>query len=158
MEGYVNGSDFLLDVAGAAPGHCTTHKLTYNSETKNYAVKPPATAEPQDGKWQDSVVSGLSYQGSAEGYIYDEETELTIAALRKCWVNAQPVEVKAFRRGKSSAPYLKGKVIITSVDENHPANDVATYTVNFQSAGKPEVFEPDTTLPAGNGGTKTGNS
>ncbi|MDE6679957.1 MAG: phage tail protein [Muribaculaceae bacterium] len=158
MEGYVNGSDFLLDVAGAAPGHCTSHKITYNSDTKNYATKPPASAEPQDGKWQDSVVSGLSYQGSAEGYIYDGETEQTIAVLRKCWVNAQPVAVKAFRRGKQTAPYLVGKVIITSVDENHPANDQSTYTVNFQSSGKPDVFEPDTTLPSGTGGTQTGNS
>ena len=150
MDGYVNGTDFLLEVAGAAPGHCTSHKLTYNSETKNFTVKPPVTVGPQDGKWQDSVVTGLSFQGSAEGYIYEGETEQTIAALRKAWVNALPVSVKGFKRGNTAKPYLAGKVIITSLEENHPANDKSTYTINFQNSGKPDVFEPDTTLPEAN--------
>lgn len=41
---YINGSDILLKVDGKAVGHCSTHTLTFNSETKDRAVKPVATA------------------------------------------------------------------------------------------------------------------
>lgn len=42
--GYINGSDLLLKVGGKAVGHCTSHTLTFNSETKDRAVKPVASA------------------------------------------------------------------------------------------------------------------
>ena len=42
--GYCNGSDMLLYVGGKAVGSCTTHTTTFNSETKERAVKPVATA------------------------------------------------------------------------------------------------------------------
>ncbi len=41
--GYCNGSDMLLYVGGKAVGHCTTHTSTFNSETKDRAVKPVAS-------------------------------------------------------------------------------------------------------------------
>ena len=40
-QGYVNGSDLLMSIGGKACGHCTSHTATYNSETKDRAVKPP---------------------------------------------------------------------------------------------------------------------
>lgn len=43
-KGYINGSDLLLKVAGKAVGHCSSHTLTFNSETKDRAVKPVASA------------------------------------------------------------------------------------------------------------------
>ena len=42
--GYCNGSDMLLYVGGKAIGSCTSHTTTFNSETKERAVKPVATA------------------------------------------------------------------------------------------------------------------
>ena len=43
-SGYCNGSDMLLYVNGKAVGSCTTHTTTFNSETKERAVKPVASA------------------------------------------------------------------------------------------------------------------
>ena len=43
-KGYVNGSDLLLYINGKAVGHCTSHTATFNSETKERAVKPVASA------------------------------------------------------------------------------------------------------------------
>ena len=39
-NGYCNGSDMLLYVDGKAIGSCTSHTTTFNSETKERAVKP----------------------------------------------------------------------------------------------------------------------
>ena len=41
--GYCNGSDMLLYVGGKAIGSCTSHTTTFNSETKERAVKPVRT-------------------------------------------------------------------------------------------------------------------
>lgn len=50
-SGYVNGSDILLSVGGKAVGHCTTHTITFNSETKDRAVKPAAANGYSAGLW-----------------------------------------------------------------------------------------------------------
>ena len=47
--GYINGSDLLLKIGDKAVGHCTSHKLTFNSETKDRAVKPVATKATEAG-------------------------------------------------------------------------------------------------------------
>ena len=51
-SGYVNGSDILLSVGGKAVGHCTTHTITFNSETKDRAVKPAAANGYSAGLWK----------------------------------------------------------------------------------------------------------
>ncbi len=48
-DSYISGSDLLLKVAGKAVGHCTSHTTTLNSETKDRAVKPVATAARSAG-------------------------------------------------------------------------------------------------------------
>lgn len=141
---YINGSDLLITLDGMAPGHCTSHSISFQTETKQHAVKPPVSAAADDGMWQESVVTGLKYSGQAEGLVYDAETEMTIAALRKAWFSHEPVELKAFARGNATKPYLVGMVVITGVDEKSPGRDDATWTLSFESAGKPTVFEPDT--------------
>ena len=51
-KGYINGSDLLLKVAGKAVGHCSSHTLTFNSETNDRAVKPVASAAKSSGLWK----------------------------------------------------------------------------------------------------------
>lgn len=48
-DDYINGSDLLLNVGGKAIGHCTTHTTTFNSDTKERAVKPVASASKTSG-------------------------------------------------------------------------------------------------------------
>ena len=59
--GYCNGSDMLLYVGGKAVGHCTTHTSTFNSETKDRAVKPVASKGVSSGLWKGKGVVVLSY-------------------------------------------------------------------------------------------------
>ena len=55
QTGYINGSDILLSVGGKAIGHCASHTLTFNSETKDRAVKPLASASYSSGLWKGTI-------------------------------------------------------------------------------------------------------
>lgn len=66
-DDYINGSDLLLNVGGKAIGHCTTHTTTFNSDTKERAVKPVASASKTSGLWKGKGVTGLSIQIKADG-------------------------------------------------------------------------------------------
>ena len=142
--GYINGSDLLLSIDGKAVGHCSNHKVTYNSETKERAVKPVATQGAGAGLWKDKSVTGLSITISADGLRFYDETESGFTELSASWGVGKAVDVKCFPRGDGKAgtqvPYLEGKFVITSIEEDAPAQDDATYSVNLENAGMPTKF------------------
>lgn len=149
---YVNGSDILLNVGGKAVGHCSTHTCTYSSETKDRAVKPVATAKKSAGLWKGKGVVGLSISISAEGLRYYEDTENGFEAVAPMWGKGQSVEVQAFEREKDENPYLKGKFVITSIEETSPAQDDATYLINLENDGEPDIYPgKDDAVAASNG-------
>lgn len=137
---YVNGSDLLLNVGGKAVGHCTTHTTTYNSETKDRAVKPVASATKSAGLWKGKGVTGLSISISAEGLRYYNDTENGFEQIAPMWGKGQSVEVQAFEREGDASPYLKGKFVITSIEETSPAQDDATYSINLENDGEPDIY------------------
>ena len=142
--GYINGSDLLLSVGGKAVGHCSSHKVTYNSETKERAVKPVASQGPDAGLWKDKSVTGLSITISADGLRFYDETENGFTEMSALWGVGQAVEVKCFPRGDGKSTtqqsYLEGKFVITSIEEDAPAQDDATYSINLENAGMPTKF------------------
>lgn len=140
MDNYINGSNLLLSVGGKAIGHCTTHTLTFNSDTKDRAVKPPASEAATSGLWKGKGVTGLSISVTAEGFRFYNEAENGFDELSAKWGTGQSVVVKAFRRSSDSAPYLNGNFVITSIDETSPAQDDATYTINLENDGEPTVY------------------
>lgn len=105
--GYINGSDLLLKVGGKAVGHCTSHTLTFNSETKDRAVKPVASAAKSSGLWKDKGVTGLSISISAEGLRFYGETENGHEQIAPLWGKGASVEVEAFKRGGDTKPYVR---------------------------------------------------
>lgn len=115
-QGYCNGSDMLLYVGGKAVGSCTSHTSTFNSETKERAVKPVASAKMSSGLWKGKGVTGLSYSISAEGLVFYDETESGFKALFKLWKEGKSVEVKCMEREVSDKPYLAGKCVIASLE------------------------------------------
>lgn len=137
---YVNGSDLLLMVGDKAVGHCTTHTLTFNSETKDRSVKPVASAAKTAGLWKEKGVSSMSISVSAEGLRFYNETENGYEEIAALWGKGESVQVKAFKRGGDSDPYLQGKFVISSIEESSPAQDDATYTVNLENDGEPDVY------------------
>ena len=134
-EGYINGSDLLIKIAGKAVGHCTSHTLTFASETKDRAVKPVASATISTSLWKGKGVTGLSVSISAEGLRNYDETEGGFKSLVNAWVTGQPVEVIGFERESDATPYLSGNFVITNLEETSPAQDDATYSISLENDG-----------------------
>lgn len=137
---YVNGSDLLLMIGEKAVGHCTTHTLTFNSETKDRSVKPVASAAKTAGLWKEKGVSSMSISISAEGLRFYNETENGFDEISALWGKGQSVTVKAFKRSGDADPYLQGSFVISSIEEASPAQDDATYTVKLENDGEPEIY------------------
>ena len=142
-SGYCNGSDLLLYVDGKAVGSCTSHTATFNSETKERAVKPVASAALSSGKWKKKGVVGLSYSISAEGLRFYDETECGFKQLFKLWKAGKSVEVKCMERAEAEKPYLVGACVITSLEESAPAQDDATYSASFENDGEPTTLDEE---------------
>lgn len=148
---YINGSDLLLSVGGSAIGHCTSHTLTFNSETKDRAVKPLASKTKSAGLWKEKGVTSMSISVSAEGLRFYDESESGYEQLAALWGKGESVEVQGFQRGSDSSPYLKGKFVISSIEETSPAQDDATYTINLENDGEPDVYPGKTATSAAGG-------
>lgn len=138
---YCNGSNMLLYLGEDAFGHCTTHTATMNSETKDRAVKPLASKATTNGMWKEKGVTGLSIAISAEGLIYDGETEASYGKMMAAWKSGQPVKIKCMQRGESREPYLAGSFIISSLERTDPAQDDSTYTINLDNNGEPDILD-----------------
>lgn len=155
---YCNGSNMLLYLGEDAFGHCTTHTATMNSETKDRAVKPLASKAKTNGMWKEKGVTGLSIAISAEGLIYDGETEASYGKMMAAWKSGQPVKIKCMQRGDSQKPYLAGNFIISSLERTDPAQDDSTYTINLDNNGEPDTLDEtaftDGTASPGGGVTR----
>lgn len=143
-SGYINGSDLLLMVGGKAIGHCTSHTLTFNSETKDRSVKPLSTEGKSSGLWKGKGVTGLSISISGEGLRFGTETENGYEELSPLWGKGASVEVVAFKRENDTNPYVKGKFVIASLEETSPAQDDATYSISLENDGEPDVYPGST--------------
>lgn len=141
-QGYVNGSDLLLKVGGKAVGHCSSHTLTFNSETKDRAVKPAASKSKTAGLWKSKGVTGLSISISAEGFCFYGEEENGFNEVAPLWAKGDSVEVEAFERENDAKPYLKGQFVIASLEQQSPAQDDTTYSLSLENDGEPESFFP----------------
>ena len=138
--GYVNGSDLLLYVNATAVGHCTSHTATFNSETKDRAVKPVASAALASSLWKRKGVVGLSISINADGLRFYNETECGFKTLFGLWKTGATVKLKCAER-ETNDPYLQGDFVITSLEETSPAQDDATYKVSFENADVPDELD-----------------
>lgn len=138
--GFCNGSDMLLYVGGKAIGSCTSHTTTFNSETKERAVKPVASAAMASGLWKKKGVVGLSYSISGEGLVFYDETENGYKELFALWKAGAPVEVKCMER-ESETPYLVGNCVIASLERTDPAQDDSTYSISLENDGEPTTLD-----------------
>lgn len=141
-KGYVNGSNLLLSIGGKAIGHCSTHTLSFGTETKERAVKPAASEAKSSALFKEKGITSVNFTANGEGFRFDGEAECGYKELLAMLVAAEPVDVKAFEREGDAKPYLTGKAVITSLEETNPAQDDATYSVSLESTG---VFTVDTT-------------
>lgn len=141
MNGYVNGSDLLVSIGGKAAGHCTTHTTTYNTETKDRAVKPASTASASAGLWKEKSVTGLSVQVKVEGLRFYADQESGMKDLLAKWKVGSTVELKGFARSADASPYMNGNFIVSSLEESAPAGDDTTYSATFDNSGEVTIDE-----------------
>lgn len=150
MDNYINGSDLLLKIDGKAVGHCSSHTITFNSETKDRQVKPEADKPKSAGMWKQKGVTGLSISISAEGLRCYKETENGFDEIAPSWGKGQSVEVEAFHREEDETPYVKGKFIIASMEESAPAQDDSTYSISLENDGEPDIYPGKEDEPSNN--------
>ena len=131
----------LLYVGGKAVGSCTSHTTKFNSETKERAVKPKATASMSSGLWKQKGVVGLSYSIDAEGLVFYDETENGYKELLALWKAGKSVEVKCMERENSDKPYLAGMCVIASLERTDPAQDDSTYSISLENDGEPTALD-----------------
>lgn len=144
--GYVNGSDMLLYIGEKAVGHCSTHTTTFNSETKDHAVKPAANLPKAGGLWKKKSVTGLSISIKTDGLIFLNEEEFGYPDLLKAWNEGKSVKLKCAERSKSATPYIVGDFVITNLEGSHGAQDDSTYSASFENDGQPDTFDTSTML------------
>lgn len=140
-SGYCNGSDLLLYIGDKALGHCTTHTLTLNSETKERAVKPVASKSISAGLWKGKGITSLSISISGEGLGFYDETEYGFKEAFAAWKEGKAVTVKAMEREESDKPYLVGSFVITSLERQAPAQDDVTYSISLENDGEPTTLD-----------------
>ena len=142
MDKYVNGSDLLVQVAGKAFGHCTSHTATFNTETKDMAVKPVATEKKSAASlFKSKRVTGLSVQVKADGLVVYDDTESGLKTILGKWKVGESVELALFEREGDATPYCSGKFVITSLENTAPAGEDATYSATFDNDGAVTIDE-----------------
>lgn len=147
MTGYINGSDLLCSFGGAAFGHCTSHTASFSTETKDVAVKPAATSElSKAALYKRKRVTGLSVQVKCDGLQFYKESEGGFQDILAPWSKGKSVELKLFARSQNASPYASGKFIITSLEQNAPAGEDATYSATFDNDGPVEIDEGNVDL------------
>lgn len=142
MKDYVNGSDLLVMVGDKAVGHCTSHTATFNTETKDVAVKPASTVKATKASlFKEKRVTGLSVQVKVDGLCFYNEQEAGFKSLLAKWKKGEPLELKLFEREHDATPYCSGKFIASTLENTAPAGDDATYTGTFDNSGEVDVDE-----------------
>ncbi len=148
MRKYINGSNMLLAVADKAIGSSQEHTVSYETETKEHAVKPVETAGEDIGMFKEQAVTGLGITISFKGFRVDNETELTFEQLQAMWYNHEPIKAACFKRPTGGvkdgnrSPYLVANFVITKLSESHPAEDDSTYDGELKMTGAPETWTP----------------
>ena len=140
MEKYMNGSDMLVSIAGKAFGHCTSHTISISAETKDRQVKPLATVASGLAKFKEKSANLISITVSGSGLMAMTETEAGMKELREAMFKGEPVDVKAFERGKDASAWLEGSFVITSLEEEAPAGEDVTYSIQLDNNGEPTKY------------------
>lgn len=127
----INGSDLLIRYNGFDVAYCTSHTVTFNSETKARTVKPLFELTKSDEAWKDQGVTALSASINFEGL--RTVADFQFDYLLQYFQAGLPFEVEAFQRGEAH-PYMIGAFILTSFEETAAALEDVVYKGTFESS------------------------
>lgn len=143
----LNGKDFMVFVNTKATALATSHKLTLSAETSDAASK-------DDGMWDESIVTKMSWEASTEALVsadenvdsYDALYDLFVAGEKVTLVCGVPANITndGIPEGGWTVPgtrYYTGQALITSLDRNDGVGSNSTMTISFKGVGKLEKKE-----------------
>ena len=128
---YIQESDAFIPQAAA-----TSHTISYSGETKERVTK-----DSKNGAFSNKRVTKLSVSIQCEALtLFGEDSVYDkLLAIMK---SRQSVKLKygyTEEAGGQSSKYEEGMFIITSLEQNSPADDDATYSATFENDGNVET-------------------
>lgn len=132
-----------------ALGFSTGCKISDSAETGERITKEPGGG---NARWKDKYVKTLSEQITAEGFVYDNATakDHNLPRLKEIFLNAQPVTLQYQYRTENpdtqgltstDKSTFRGKFIITSLEQDGPADDDEKWNVTFENCGPVEAMQ-----------------
>ena len=141
MSGYRDGYDLIMGVVVTENNQETFKPLGYSSGCKisdSTETGERATKEPGKGKFKEKYVKSLAEQITAEGFVYDEVAASGIGfpKLKDIWIHAQTIKLRyKYRDQGASEGLYEGDFIITSLEQDGPADDDEKWSVTFENSG-----------------------
>ena len=152
-KGYRQGRDLLLgfmDGTKFVPlGYSTGCKISDKTDTGERITKEQANnpGQIQHAMWKEKYVKGLSETITAEGFVYDNDKASTngMPALKGIFLAALPVTLRYKYREADAGrdKYYQGQYILTSFDQDGPADDDEKWNVTFENTGPVEEIAED---------------
>ncbi len=153
-KGYRQGRDLLLGFMNGDKffplGYSSGCKISDQAETGERVTKEQAVdpMHVQHAMWKEKYVKGLSETITAEGFVFDEAIaeENGFPSLKRIFLNAVPVRLRyKYREANVGVDkYYEGQYILTSLEQDGPADDDEKWSVTFENNGPvTEVKEND---------------
>ena len=137
MTGFRSGTDLIMGIVQDNTfkplGYSSGCKISDSTETGERTTK-----EAADSHWKEKYVKTLSEQVTAEGFVYDGVAASSIGFpdLKTLWLSKAKVKLRyKYRDQAATAGLYEGDFIITSLEQDGPADDDEKWSVTFENTG-----------------------
>ncbi len=137
MSGYRQGVDLIMGIVQSSTfkplGYSTGCKISDSTETGERVTKETGASQ-----WKEKYVKSLAEQITAEGFVYDSVagTSIGFPDLTSMWLAKAPVKLRyKYRDQGANEGLYEGDFIITSLEQDGPADDDEKWSVTFENSG-----------------------
>ena len=113
-------------------GYSTGCKISDSTETGERVTKETGASQ-----WKEKYVKSLSEKITADGFVYDGVAASSIGFpdLKSLWLAKEPVKLRYQYRDDAQATKYEGDFIITSLEDDGPADDDEKWSITFENSG-----------------------
>lgn len=113
-------------------GYSTGCKISDSTETGERVTKETGASQ-----WKEKYVKSLSEQITADGFVFDGVAASSIGFpdLKSMWLSKEPVKLRYQYRDDAQATKYEGDFIITSLEQDGPADDDEKWSITFENSG-----------------------
>jgi len=130
--GVVNGSDLLVYIDGNAIGYSTSCSISFTQDN-------PVVTSKDDDKWAKRLQGNRDVSISTDGYIA-LDADYNLEYLYEL-MEAQTGVTVRYSTNTSGDGYFQVAAVISSLNADAPDNEGATFSVEFESNGAPELIQ-----------------